>query len=166
MAPERNIALWWSATLICWHQMKRTQQRKREDKSDGGSDWGKKGLLMRADGNVCARWWGLRGSEESYEKLGWDGKPEKRQNVRMHLCAGGDKKGSLGVQGLLLGLPNPQAQPSLQGMPQIWLSGSPCERPSFTSRFNMLCVPAPLTLPTSTIIVPERDPRSLLQGAY
>lgn len=166
MAPKRNIALWWSGTLICWHQMKKTQQRKKEDKSDGGSDWGKKGLLKRADGNVCARSWGLRGSEESYEKLGWDGKPEKRQNVRMHLCAGGDKKGSLGVQGLLLGLPNPQAQPSLQGMPQIWLSGSPCERPSSTSGFNMLCVPAPLTLPTSTIIVPERDPRSLLQGAY
>lgn len=39
--------------------------------------------------------------------------------------------------------PNPQAQPSLQGMPQIWLSGSPRGRPSSASRFNMLCVPSP-----------------------
>ena len=43
--------------------------------------------------------------------------------------------------------PNPQAQPSLQGMPQIWLSGSPRGRPSSASRFNMLCVPAPPTPP-------------------
>lgn len=64
------------------------------------------------------------------KKLGWDGEPEKRQNVWMHLRVSRDKKGSSGVRGLLLGLPNPQAQPSLQGMPQIWLSGSPCKRPS------------------------------------
>lgn len=133
-----DLVLWY--VDIKWNR--HSGERKRTSQTEVVIE-GKKRLRMRADGNACVRRWGLWGSEESHEKLGWDGKPEKRQNVRTHLRASRDKKGSLGVQGLLLGLPNPQAQPSLQGMPQIWLSGSPRGRPRSASRFNMLCVPAP-----------------------
>lgn len=66
------------------------------------------------------------------------------KNVWMHLRASRDKKGSRGLARAPPRPPNPQAQPSLQGMPQIcapWLS--PRRRPSSAGRFNMLCVPAP-----------------------
>lgn len=117
-------------------------------------------------GNVCVRpGVGLRGSEECYEKLGRDGKPEKRQNVWMHLRASRDKKGSSGVQGLLLGLLIPRPSHPFRA----------CLRSgSLALRVDDQAPPADLIcyvfllprLPsTSTIIVPERDPRSPLQGA-
>lgn len=46
---------------------------------------------------MCVCVCGLRGAEQCCEKLGLrHGKPEKRQNVSMHLRASGDKKGSSG----------------------------------------------------------------------
>lgn len=82
----------------------------------------------------------------------------------MHLRASGDKKGSSGARGLLLGLPNPQAQPSLQGMPQICSLALRADDPAPPADLICYVFLLPRLPSTSTIIVPERDPRSPLQG--
>lgn len=141
MAPKRNLSLWWFGTLICWHQMKQTQWGKKEDKSDRGSDWGeKKGYAWeRVEMCVCAGvvCEALRSAMKSWAEMA---NLRSVKNVWMHLRASRDKKGSSGVQGLLLGLLIPRPSHPFRACLR---SGSPRGRPSSASRFNMLCVPAP-----------------------
>jgi len=71
------------------------EEKKKKDES------GWKCGDMRVCVCVCVCVWFARSAMKSW---GWDGEPEKRQNVWMHLRASGDKKGSWGSRGLLLGL--------------------------------------------------------------
>lgn len=114
--------------------MKQTQWGEKEDKSDRGGDCG------GASGSVCLCVWKLGqtwGASKCLDAFAY----RQRQ------------EGMFGCTRASPWPPNPQAQPSLQGMPQIWLSGSLRGRASSASRFNMLCVPTlprllpPLSLP-------------------
>lgn len=130
MAPQKNRK---APTLMIWYFDMLTSNET--------------GTVGKERGQVRERLW-LRGggAQEWWEcvcvwELGLNLRSVKTSG---RICvARRDKTGSLGVRGASSWPPNPQAQPSLQGIPQIWLSGSPRRWASSASRFNMLCVPAP-----------------------
>lgn len=124
---------------------------------------GKKNLC-RTVGHMCV-------GRRAVKKLGWDGKPEERQKCPVAFACERRQEGVSGCARASPWPPNPQAQPSLQGMPQIWLSGSARGRPSSASRFNMLCVPAPpaplrLDHHCPRVVPPLPASRSLLKAPF
>lgn len=163
-----TLLLWWFGTLICWHQMKQTQWGKKEDKSDRGSDWGEKKAVHESGWKcvcVCVCKCSLWGTEECSENLGWDSKPEERQNVWMHLRMSRDKKGSSGVRGLLLGLLIPRPSHPFRACLRSGSLALCVDDPAPPADLICYVFLLPRLPSTSTIIVPERDPHSLFQGA-
>lgn len=159
--------------------MKQTQwgKERRTSQTEVVIEGGKKKEKKKAGGNVCVcvcvrdgcRF--LRGSdrercEKKKKKLGRDGEPEKRQNVWMHLRASGDKKGSSGVRGLLLGLLIPRPSHPFRACLRSGSLALRADDPAPPADLICYVFLLPRLPPsTSTIIVPERDPRSPLQGA-
>lgn len=154
--------------------MKQTQWGKKEDKSDRGSDWGrgrkkKKKRAVHESGwecvCVCVLLWFARSLRSAMKKLGWDGKPEERQNVRTHLRASRDKKGSSGARGLLLGLLIPRPSHPFRACLRSGSLALRADDPAPPADLICYVFLLPRLPSTSTIIVPERDPHSPLQGA-
>lgn len=155
--------------------MKQTQwgKERRTSQTEVVIEGGKKREKKKAGGNVCvcvrvtvAGFCVARIGSAAKKKLGRDGEPEKRQNVWMHLRASGDKKGSSGVRGLLLGLLIPRPSHPFRACLRSGSLALRADDPAPPADLICYVFLLPRLPPsTSTIIVPERDPRSPLQGA-
>lgn len=169
MAPKRNLLLSYFDDLVLWYVdikwNRHSGERKRTSQTEVVIE-GKKRLFMRAGGNVCVCVCkcSLWGTEECSENLGWDSKPEERQNVWMHLRMSRDKKGSSGVRGLLLGLLIPRPSHPFRACLRSGSLALCVDDPAPPADLICYVFLLPRLPSTSTIIVPERDPHSLFQG--
>ena len=156
--------------MICYFDMLTSNEtdtvgeRKRTSQTEVVIE-GKKKKRQRME--MCVRAGvGLRGSEECCVKS-WAEMANLRsvKNVWMHLRASRDKKGSSGVRGLLLGLLIPRPSHPFRACLRSGSLALRADDPAPPADLICYVFLLPRLPSTSTIIVPERDPRSPLQGA-